>query len=183
LVVAAATVVLVAYPISAAENNLFNPNPPENIKWALRYIERHWRPGDVLYLHYPTQFAFTYYSECGCFGMPKNSAGAPLWPVGRAPKAHPWVQMPRTLVPDNDNLIVGVFAGHYHRGIYQADVNRIARHRRAWILMTFVVSNKERRFIRRDLIGRLERHGRQVLSLRRPSTRIYLYKFPTRSFR
>jgi hypothetical protein len=88
--------------------------------------------------------------------------------------------MPRTLIPENGNLIVGVFAGHYYRGIYRADAARIARHRRAWVLMTFVVNSKERRFIRRDLLGRLDRRGKRVLSLSRPSTRLYLYEFRRR---
>ena len=183
LAVVVLTLALVGYPAVSAAKNLFSPNPRENMKWALRYVSQHWRPGDVLYLHYPTQYAFTYYGECGCFRTPRDPSGAPLWPVGRAPRARPWIQMPRTLIPENRNLIVGVFAGHYHRGIYRADVARIARHRRAWILITFVVNPKERRFIRRDLLGRLDRRGMRVLSLNRPSTRLYLYEFrrPERS--
>jgi hypothetical protein len=177
--IAALAVALTGYQLETATRGIANPTTPENMKWELRYVAQHWLPGDVLYLHYPTQFAFTYYSECGCFSMPKAS-GRPLWPVRRAPVARPSVQMPRALVPENQNVLVGVFAGKYHKGIYRGDAERLARRKRAWLLFTFVVSEKERRFIAGDLLRRLDQQGRRLLHLHRSTADIDLYAFPRR---
>ncbi|HEX9378945.1 MAG TPA: glycosyltransferase family 39 protein [Gaiellaceae bacterium] len=171
------TALLLAFPAADAVGNFAHPKRPQDMKGNLRFIAQHWRPGDTLYLHYPTQFAFAYYNECDCFSVPVVSGNSPLWPVRRAGAAKPWIQMPRALISRSTRLIVGRFAGEYYPGIYRDDVAAIRAHRRAWILMTFVASDDELSFVRRDLLSRLDRSGRRVLSRRTRSAWVYLYRF------
>jgi hypothetical protein len=180
LALAALGLALVGYQCVSAVEHFAHPSSYENIKWELRYVGQHWMPGDTLYLHYPTQFAFTYYLECGCFQMPKTSSGSVLWSMSRAPAAPPTVQMPRALLPHTSNVLVGTFAGKYHEGIYRRDAERLSARKRAWLLFTFVVSKEEREFISRDLLSRLDQQGRRRLLLHHPSADVYLYAFPSR---
>jgi uncharacterized membrane protein len=168
---------LLGYQSYHSARDAAKPIRPEDIKWQLRFIASHWQRGDTLYLHYPTQFAFTYYDECACFAMPRSAEGQPLWPVKRAPAAQPWIQMPRALTPLSRRIIVGRFAGDYKTGIYQRDVATIQRHRRAWILFSHAMSPQEQRFVRRDLLKRLDERGRRIFFTLRPSSWLYLYKF------
>jgi hypothetical protein len=60
-----------------------------DIKGSLSLVARHWSSGDVLYVHYPSQYAFGYYTECGCFSVPGAHELRSLWPVRRTPVADP----------------------------------------------------------------------------------------------
>ena len=61
----------------------------EEIKDELAYAARHWRAGDVLYIHHGAQYAFAYYADCGCFRLPRRMTLHALWPVRDVTPADP----------------------------------------------------------------------------------------------
>jgi hypothetical protein len=151
------------------------------IKNDLTDVARHWLPGDVLYVHYSSQYAFGYYSECECFRLPGDRTLVSMWPVHRIAVRRPSAQFPHAFSPDSSSVIVGTRRPVFTPGplpFYAHDASLIARHRRAWILVTFTVGMRELNLIRRELLGSLDRRGRLVTARQRGGTHLYLYAFP-----
>jgi hypothetical protein len=163
--------------------NIAQPVRREEIKQSLTYVARHWRAGDVLYIHHPSQYAFGYYSECACFRLPGNQKLRSIWPVRRTAVRKPSDQLPRILISESSSVIVGSFrrvATMRRLPFYARDASLIARHRRAWILVTWFYGIRELNLIENELFGPLDRRGRRVMSLSRDGTHLYLYEFPMR---
>lgn len=150
---------------------------PAEIKSSLSYIADHWRSGDVLYVHYPTQYAFGYYAECDCFKPSGNHDLNSLWPVRRLRVVDRGDQFPRAFASKNSRLIIGTPPWRTSSDDYDADVDRISSHRRAWIIVTWTFSAEERDFMRRRLFAALERRGTETVSIAGDGTYLYLYSF------
>jgi hypothetical protein len=181
-VVAAVLVIgyLVAESSSAGVYDLFHPVERIEIKKSLVYVARNWHPGDVLYVHYASQYAFGYYSECGCLRLPGDQNPRSLWPVGRVVVRKPSAQFPRAFSSEGSGVIVGTRRPVAPAGplpFYRRDASLIARHRRAWVLVTYYTGQRELDHIQRELLAPLNRRGRQRLALVGEGTHLYLYDF------
>jgi Dolichyl-phosphate-mannose-protein mannosyltransferase len=182
---AAATIaaaVLVTHVAFAGPRNSFVPSSfrPE-IKESLGYVARHWRRGDVLYIQYASQYAFGYYSECDCFRLPGNRKLSVLWPVRPATVRKRWAQFPRALISESPNVVIGTRRPvHTERPshVYQRDASRLARYRRAWVVVTWYLGPEELHLIKHELFGDLARRGRLVTARHRERVYLYLYAFP-----
>jgi hypothetical protein len=153
------------------------------IKESLSYVATHWRPGDVLYVHYGSQYAFAYYSECSCFRLPGDRKLGSLWPVRRTVLTDPGRQLPVALVSERSSIMIGTRRPVRKPGpsfVYARDASKLARHPRAWILVTWVFGGRELRLIEHELLGSLDRRGKRVASLLQHGSRLYLYEFPHR---
>ena len=163
----------------AGPYSIAQPVHREEIKQSLTYVGRHWRAGDVLYLQYGSQYAFAYYSECACFRLPGDRKLRSIWPVRRIVVQRSSDQFARALISQGSSLIVGeTFGAAADAPVYAGDASSIARHRRAWILVTWHNGVRELNLIENELLGRLDRRGRRVTSLSRGGTHLYLYRFP-----
>jgi hypothetical protein len=54
---------LLAKPVYLAVDGLIHPPRPDNIKWAIQYIQSRQHPTDVWYVYYGAVYQFIYYSE------------------------------------------------------------------------------------------------------------------------
>jgi hypothetical protein len=177
-----AAAVLITHVAFAGPRNSFVPSSgrPE-IKEGLHYVARHWRRGDVLYIQYASQYAFAYYSECDCFRLPGNRKLSALWPVRPATVRNRSAQFPRALVSGSPNVVIGTRRPvHTERPshVYQRDASRLARHRRAWVLVTWYLGPEELQLIKHELFDDLARRGRLVTARHHEKVYLYLYAFP-----
>lgn len=180
---ASVVAVLLAHVSFGGVYQIAQPYRRAEIKDALTYVARHWRPGDTLYIHYSSQYAFGYYSECECFRPPGNGDLRSLWPVRRIVVREPSDQFPRAFISERPSVIIGTrrpVAPSLRSSLYVRDASVIARHRRAWILVTFYVGQRELSLIQHELLGALDARGRRVTTIVRDGTHLYLYKFPMR---
>jgi hypothetical protein len=178
LVVAA----LLAQVSSAGVYQIGQPFRRSEIKDFMTYVARHWRAGDVLYVHYSSQYAFGYYSECGCFRLPGNRAPRSMWPVRRIAVRDPSKQFPRAFTPTSSTVIIGTRRPVSEKGplpYYPRDASLIVRHRRAWIMVTLAIG-RELDLIRGELLRPLDRQGRRVTTLSHGAEHLWLYQFPMR---
>jgi glucose dehydrogenase len=181
---AAATIaaaVLVTHVAFAGPTNSIVPGAfrPE-IKEGLGYVARHWRRGDVLYVQYGSQYAFAYYSECGCFRLPGNRKLSSLWPVRPATVRNRSAQFPVALVSESPNVVIGRRQPvHTARPVhvYQEDASRLARYRRVWVLVTWYLNPEELQLIHNELLGQLARRGSLVTARHHEKVYLYLYDF------
>jgi hypothetical protein len=150
---------------------------PNEIKTSLSYIVGHWRKGDVLYVHYATQYAFGYYLQCDCFSPSGRPDMHSLWSVQRIAVADHGEQFPRAFASRSPRLIIGTPAWQTSGSDFEADVDRIRSHQRAWILVTWTFSAGERDFMRRRLFAPLDRRGKETASIAGRGTHLYLYTF------
>ena len=166
-----ALILLLLGPISAeAAANLVRPPGQEEIKPVLSYLDEHWQAGDVLYVHWPSQFAFRYYLECSDCG------------VFSGKDRPPWQLRPRRLTPnDRDNamlsnppeLIIGL------RGIdavdpYLADLDQIPHEKRVWFLFSHTITRggiAEGPFF----LVYLDHIGKRLAEFKRTGSAVYLY--------
>lgn len=181
---AAARVVVLAVVVGAlfTQTAFAGPYDPvrlverSEMKGTLEYVADHWRKGDVLYVHYASQYAFAYYLECGCLSFGGGRDPRSLWPARRIVIRDPTKQFPAALEPLNRNLIVGVPPSRPLLE-YGRAAARIAQHSRGWVLMTFSASDEERAQISQGLLKPLSHRGERVLSRLHRGTRLYLYDF------
>jgi hypothetical protein len=174
---------LVAQASSAGVYDAFHPVERTEIKKSLVYVARNWHPGDVLYVHYASQYAFGYYLECGCLRLPGDLEPRSLWPVGRVAVRKPSAQFPRAFISKGSGVIVGMRRPVAPTGplpFYGQDASLIARHRRAWILVTYYTGQQELDHIQHELLAPLNRRGRLLAALIRDGTHLYLYDFSAR---
>jgi hypothetical protein len=168
--VAGVLVVLLALgPGYLAVKRLVHPRAREEIRPVLAFIRDHWRPGDTLYVHYAAQYAFRYYSECGCLRLERN--GRTLWPVRPIGGADQFAPAIRS---ESSDLIVG---GHFaHASEYITDLKRLEGRPRVWFLYSHFSDASEESFIQHVLIGPLNRMGVRIAGIDRPRAHAYLYK-------
>ena len=183
-----ATVALVGFLLAQVSfggvYDLTHPYRRAEIKNSLTYVAQHWQAGDVLYIHYASQYAFGYYSECACFRLPGNRKPRSLWPVRRAVVRKASAQFPRALISEGPSVIIGTRRPVFTEGplpFYGRDASLIAQHRRAWILVAYYNTGRELDLIRHELLGSLDRRGRRLAAVVRGGTHLYLYEFPMRS--
>ena len=140
----------------------------EEIKDELAYAARHWRAGDVLYIHHGAQYAFAYYADCGCFRLPRRMTLHALWPVRDVTPADPREQFADVLVSQTPRVVIGGTPS-----TYDSDIDRISRHKRAWVLVTW---STDRIMIRRDF----DRQARRLVTRDHRGAQLYLYSFAPR---
>jgi hypothetical protein len=186
--IAAACVVaaLLAQVSSGGVYDIVQPFLRSRIKDDLTYIAKRWHPGDVLYVHYSSQYAFGYYSECACFRLPGGRSPGSLWPIRPLAVRDPSAQFPRAFRPASSSVIIGTRRPISEPGplpFYRRDALAISRHRRAWILVT-LSQGRELGLIRNELLAPLDRRGRRVSELARGGANggehVWLYAFPGR---
>jgi len=167
-----AVVVAATFVIDFASFASFHAGAPmrsEEIKDELAYAARHWRAGDVLYIHHGAQYAFAYYADCGCFRLPRRMTLHALWPVRDVTPADPSYQFANVLVSQSPHVVIG----KAFPTTYDSDIDRISRHKRAWVLVTW---STDRIMIRRDF----DRQARRLITRDHRGAQLYLYSFAPR---
>jgi hypothetical protein len=156
------TVLVLASPAVAAVKNIVNASTPEAIKPVLLYVREHWRDGDVLYVHYASQYAFAYYSECGCLDLTRpGDSLEPLWPVERViPEGtEQYATATRSLAPEA--VRIGAFVSNAEDELQALEE---LRSHRVW----FVTGGSPGvRYV--AFHHTLERHGRRLQALELPT--------------
>jgi hypothetical protein len=159
-------VAIAAGPFYLAATRLVHPRRVEEIRPVLEFVRDRWEAGDTLYLDSGAQYAFLYYEECNCLRLTHN--GRKLWPVRplsgvdfRAPAVDPTT--PALVVVDNPRQ-------------YVADLRRVRRRGRVWILYSHVAKPSEELLVRRVLIGTLDKTGVRLTGIDRPRAHAYLYQ-------
>jgi len=176
----AAGVLVVHVAFAGPYNAAHPPSARPDLKGGLSYVARHWGRGDVLYVQYGSQYAFAYYSECDCYRLPGDRVPTSLWSVRPAAITKPSAQFPRALVSESPTVLIGTRRPVHAEPpspAYRRDAARLARHRRAWIIVTWYFGPEELQVIHRELLGELARHGRRVLARHRDAVYLYLYDF------
>jgi hypothetical protein len=163
--------------IGAAVARPFASHSPFAIKTPISYIASHWRPGDVLYVHYASQYAFGYYERCDCFSPSGGARLDSLWPVRRLSVHDRGEQFPHAFASTSPRLIVGTPPWKTASNDYRSDVAQISAHKRAWVLVTWTFGAEERDFIRRKLLAPLAQRGAEKLAVSRQGAHLYLYDF------
>ena len=171
--------VLLAHAAFAGIYNPIHRVEPWAIKESLSYVGQHWREGDVLYVHYPSQYAFAYYLECECLTIDGNRKPRSLWPARRAVVPDPSKQFPRALIPQSRNVIIGV-APAQPLLEYGREASAIEQHPRGWVLITFYGSVEELKQVAQGLLAPLGRKGKLRVSKSEDGGRLYLYDFGAR---
>jgi hypothetical protein len=134
----------------------------DGMKPALAYVRTHWQPGDVLFLHYSSEYAFAYYSECRC--APAMHTNAALWPIAPAPlDPFEFSRVARSL---SARLRISGFHGIAWTPAYRPELRRVSHYRRVWFAMTF----HDPEFIRQ-----LRCLGREQLALTGASVEVFLF--------
>lgn len=178
----AAAVVIVLLATDAASFGRAGPFSSvrvAEIKKSLADVADHWRHGDVLYIHYASQYAFGYYATCDCFELPQDKHPAAMWPVRRLPVGDPGVQFPRAFESETPRLIIGVDPYTLSRH-FGSDIKRIRSHKRGWVLVTWTFSAKERTLIRDRLLAPLRDGGKETAYSPGEGSHLYLFRFHRR---
>jgi hypothetical protein len=169
-VVGAALAVLVAYhPVANAARNVAHPRKKEEIKPLLRELVRRWRPGDSLYVHYGAQYAFRYYAECGCLGVP---ASAPPLSLATRRTAGPHLFSP-ALRSRPPHFVIGISEGDANAR--RRDLRRMAGLPRVWILFSHANSRSGLRFENVELPRYLDTFGTSLAKFSSVGATLFLY--------
>jgi hypothetical protein len=156
---AAALVLLLGLQLRGAARDVVDPVRRENITPVLRYLERNWRSGDRLYVHYGAQYAFRFYEE--------RRDGPSPWPIVAAPDDASWFAP--ALVSQPPRLVVGVFARD-ERAKYRRDLRRVQGGRRIWVLISHAVGDEKA-----VLLRHLHRRGHRLGGFRTHGASVHLF--------
>jgi hypothetical protein len=162
----ALAVAVTAGPVYLAARHLIHPRRVEEIRPVLEFVRDHWREGDTLYVHSEAQYAFLYYKECNCLRLARD--GHDLWPVrplsGVDFRARAVESLtPALVITDDPRRLV-------------ADLQKVARRRRVWILYSHVANPTEESFVRGAFIGAVDNIGVRLAGIDRPRAHAYLYE-------
>jgi hypothetical protein len=160
---------LVVGPGYLAIQRLAHPRQREEIRPVLEFVRDHWKAGDTLYLHPGAQYAFAYYSECGCLRLTRD--GHALWPIQLLRGAD-------FRAPALESKTPALIVGHPHatRERWETDLMKLRGRGRVWFVYSHFADAFEEEFIRRDLIGELEELGVRLDGIDRPRAHAYLYR-------
>jgi hypothetical protein len=167
-----ATAMVALSLVIPAVRHLDSPRKREELRPVLRYLAHAERPGDVLYLYYPSQYAFRYYLSCRCFDQvvagPRSRGLWPLTPfVGGSDQWAP------ALVSEPPSFRVAVFRGD-EPSLYVSDFRSLKGRRRLWILISDVSYSDRAR-----LLGELDDLGHRLLAFKpgqeEGAAGVYLY--------
>ncbi len=124
---------LFIYPLLWAAYHGIKPTSRENIKPVLTYINNNWRDGDVLYVHYYSQFAFEYYNK---YNPDQYNFNENDYVIGIAPRQwytrwkrydmSKYYGVERNIIQSRTDVLKE----------YVKDLNRLIGHKRVWILFT-----------------------------------------------
>ena len=109
----------------------------EAIKPALADIQDRWRQGDTLFLYFASQYAFRYYAECDHCGVVRPGEATSLWSNVRlaTPTPREFASAVRSSPPA---LVVGANLKEEPLAAMEAQLDRLARPGRLWVLFTHV---------------------------------------------
>lgn len=164
---------IAVFPVSSAVRHLATPRHHEEIKPVLRFVQENWKANDTLFLHYGSQYAFRYYSECGCADLWRSEADHSTLPPVAPAEGGPLEFAPavQSRAPE---LFVGSYAGSEWRS-YLAQLEPLRGRPRVWILYTHVNDHAEARFLQYDFLAYLNRIGRRLMSAEASQAHVYLY--------
>jgi hypothetical protein len=170
LEIALGTVMAVA--IYGSVDQLRSP-PDTTTAETLRYLTRHARTGDSLYLYLTAEYGFRYYVECGCFGTREDAHRArhfwPIQPAAGFPQFSPPLSSARP------RLVAGRTASSKPED-YAGEFQSLLQRKRVWVLVAAANPADEW-----GLRAFLRKHGARSLqfSMRRGpgSTWVALYDF------
>jgi hypothetical protein len=171
----AAAVLLV--PLVHASERMVHPAKHEEMRSALEYIRRHWRPGDAMFVDREARFALRYYLDCECLSAAEVRGRGLAWHFGESPGGPGRQPVPLRRI--DPSFVVGRLDARTPRAITR-QLRGAAERRRVWILYTHLSSADEGSRIARTLRG-LARVGRRLASFEATGAHAYLYDLRTRS--
>jgi hypothetical protein len=158
-----------------ALQHLHGARSREELKPVMRYLASAQRPNDLLYIYYPTQYAFRYYLTCGCFdgvaGTPRRRG---LWPLTRfAGGRAQWAPALESKLP---NFRVASYRGE-QPSLYLSDLRSLKGRSRVWVILSDL-PDASRAFLLRNLasLG----HARAALKPGQDESAAGLYLFDLR---
>lgn len=124
---------LFVYPLMWAAYHGIKPTSRENIKPVLTYIKDNWQNGDILYVHYYSQFAFEYYTKY--HPEPYNFKDND-YAIGIAPRRWytRWKRYDMSKYYDIERNVIQSRTDSLRE--YAKDLDRLIGHKRVWILFT-----------------------------------------------
>lgn len=164
--------ILLAGPVSWAAYHVKVPDSREEIKPVVKYIYDNWQTGDIIYVHYFSQYAFEYYTEMHPekYSFPDDEVVIGIAPSG-------WYRTWRK----------NVFSKYYEDKspmmqpaeeilrIYTRDLDRLKGHKRVWILFSSTIFKggmQEEKFY----LYHLDTIGERLDSFGKPGVAaVYLY--------
>jgi hypothetical protein len=161
---------VLALPLTYASKHLLYPRKHEEVKAVLEHIRAHWRPGDTLYIHYGSQYAFRYYLECDCFGPVEELRSSSSWRLTRTEGKDQFAPALRSSSP---GLVIGRFTDDDSRLLEQ--VESLRGRSRVWILYTHTMNSAQAAFLRTQMVADLDRIGHKLDSFGTTGAHTYLY--------
>jgi hypothetical protein len=139
--------------------HLVNIRTEEELKPVMTYLAEHQRPGDTLYVYYPSQYGFAYYLACNCAPAEvRNASEQGRWPA--RPAAGGPAQYAPALLSAPPRLVVQAFHGRDPRS-YVSGLDRLRGRRRVWVLFSDIPRSK-----RVVLTHELDKLGQRVQTVR-----------------
>lgn len=121
------------YPVSWAAYHVKKPIVRSEARPVLNYIEKNWRDGDILYVHFFAQYEFNYYTKHHPVPFEFNDKE---FVIGTGPRG--WYNIwRRDNIPEIYRNIDS--AGQTKKDllmVYRDEINDLSKFRRAWILFT-----------------------------------------------
>jgi hypothetical protein len=134
---------LVAITLAAPSlGHVVHPRRFDDMKPVLKYLARHQRSRDTLYVYYTSPYQLRYYLECGCGGGSLSTARrSALWPLRGGPGGKAAFAPAMLSVPPR--LIVAPFRGDDPSN-YISDIKALPNRRRVWILLSALDDSRTR---------------------------------------
>jgi hypothetical protein len=162
-----------AGPVWAAGNLLDSPKKNEELRPVLAYVRDHWHRGDLLYVHWGTQYSLLYYEECGCLRLSPKPGGRPLWPLRPVLSSRQFGPAAIPLTPD---VIVGRYQTGNNPSAYLRALGGVGRrHRRVWMVDSHLNLGGDKAVIA-ALLNRLSQLGTRVAEVNQPRAHAYLFR-------
>jgi hypothetical protein len=173
--VLAAAVVLV--PLVHAAERAADPLQHEELKQALAFVDKRWKPGDALFADRGARFALRYYLDCDCLHVTKIGRPDFARRFGEGLGGHGRRPVPlRNIDP---NFVVGRLDAPTPDALAK-QLHGLNRRSRVWILYTHLSSPAEAQRIAATL-RRLDKIGRRLASFNTVGAHAYLYDLRPRS--
>jgi hypothetical protein len=163
-------------PLVHAAQHTVDPLQHEEMKKALGYIRRHWRPGDALFVDRGARFALRYYLDCHCLSATETRGPGLAWHFGESRGGHGRPPVP--LRNGDPNFVVGRLDVAPRAVAKQ--LRGLEGRSRVWILYTHLNYPDEAQQIAATL-RRLDRVDRRLASFGTVGADAYLYDLRPRS--
>jgi hypothetical protein len=172
-----AIVLLLGGTVASVPDQLQQPTQVEEIAPVMRYLQQNYRPNDLVYLFYPSQYAFAYYaSERGlAVGNPEFAVDS----ADSAARASDELFFRPALASRPPNFVVGTYLPRKWEAI-EAELKSMLGRERVWVVFAHsqtVSGISEQTFY----LLQLDKLGTRLDDYRQPRASVYLYDLSTQA--